>query len=203
MNFKNEKEVRSITDLIKIETRADEGIEKKIIVGYALKFNSWSKDLGGFIEMIDRKALDKCDMSDVRCLVDHYRDKILGRTTNSTLKLYIDDIGLRYECTPSNTTYAQDLIINMENGNINQCSFNFRLNWENPDCETWEYDEERKLYKRVLKDIKMLFDVSPVTYPAYTNTECVVAQRGLENYRNDLDMQLKKQKLFIELELAI
>src|SRR5699024_3667752 len=99
-----------------------------------LKFNTWSGDLGGFIEKIDSNALDNCDVSDVRCLIDHDSQKILGRTINDTLKLEVDDIGLKFECIPSDTTYARDLLINMEAGNINQCSFGFILNWENKDC---------------------------------------------------------------------
>lgn len=199
-----EKEIRNITN--SIEIRSEEGQEQKKVVGYALKFNTWSEDLGGFIETIDRHALDNCNMSDVRCLIDHDSQKILGRTTNRTLKLTVDDIGLKYECTPSNTTYARDLMTNMENGNINQCSFEFILNYDNDECDNWEYDKERDIYKRTLKDIKQLFDVSPVTYPAYSNTECVVAQRKLEGIKNDLEQheqnELRKLELeFMKLEL--
>lgn len=199
-----EKEIRNITN--SIEIRSEEGQEQKKVVGYALKFNTWSEDLGGFIETIDRHALDNCNMSDVRCLIDHDSQKILGRTTNRTLKLTVDDIGLKYECTPSDTTYARDLMTNMENGNINQCSFGFILNYDNDECDNWEYDKERDIYKRTLKDIKQLFDVSPVTYPAYSNTECVVAQRKLEDIKNGLEQheqnELRKLELeFMKLEL--
>lgn len=203
---KNEKEIRSFTS--NVEVRSEEGQEQKKIVGYALKFNTWSENLGGFIETIDRHALDNCDMIDVRCLIDHDSQKILGRTINGTLKLTIDDIGLRYECMPSDTTYARDLLINMENGNINQCSFGFVLNYDNVECDNWEYDKENGIYKRTLKDIKRLFDVSPVTYPAYSQTECVVAQRKLEDLKEnelkqkvirDLKLELQKIELFKEL----
>lgn len=198
-----EKEIRNITN--SIEIRSEEGQEQKKIVGYALKFNTWSENLGGFAETIDRHALDNCDMSDVRCLIDHDSQKILGRTANGTLKLTVDDIGLKYECIPSDTSYARDLMTNMENGNINQCSFGFILNYDNNECDNWEYDDERGIYKRTLKDIKELFDVSAVTYPAYSNTECVVAQRKLEDLKNDLEKhkqdELLKRKLKLELEL--
>lgn len=198
-----EKEIRNL--ISNFEVRSEDGQEQKKIVGYALKFNTWSEDLGGFIEIIDRNALNNCDMTDVRCLIDHDSQKILGRTTNGTLKLTVDDIGLRYECVPSDTTYARDLLINMENGNINQCSFGFILNYNNKDCDSWEYDEERSIYKRTIKDIKQLFDVSPVTYPAYTQTECVVAQRKLEDLKSELEQhkqnEIRKKKLQLELEL--
>lgn len=196
------KEIRAINS--KIEIRQEEQKKDKI-VGYALKFNTWSNNLGGFKEIIDRNALDNCDMNDVRALIDHNTQKILGRTTNNSLKLTIDDVGLRFECIPSDTTYARDLIENMKNGNINQCSFAFALNYDNNNCENWEYDEEEGIYKRTLKDIKEIFDVSCVTYPAYDNTECVVAQRTLKNLKEDLEKhkqnELIKRKLMIELEL--
>lgn len=194
-----QKEIRSTIDSIEIRTDGEQ--EQKKIVGYALKFNTWSDNLGGFVETIDRHALDNCDMTDVRCLIDHDSQKILGRTTNVTLKLTVDDIGLRYECIPSDTTYARDLMVNMESGNINQCSFGFILNYDNKDCDSWEYDEERDIYKRTLKDVKQLFDVSPVTYPAYSQTECVVAQRKLDNIKNDLEKHKQDELRNIEMEL--
>lgn len=197
----NKREIRNITT--DIEVRSEEGKEHKTIVGYALKFNTPSENLGGFIEIIDRHALDNADLSDVRCLIDHDRQKILGRTTNNTLKLTIDDIGLKYECMPSDTTYSRDLLVNMESGNINQCSFGFILNYDNQDCDSWEYDDNADIYKRTIKDIKQIFDVSPVTFPAYSNTECVVAQRGLEEVKNELQRNLDKEKMLIELELSI
>ena len=63
----------------------------KVISGYALKFGTRSHNLGGFIEMIDKRALDQTDMSDVRALIDHDPSKIL-RTSAGTLKLEVDDI---------------------------------------------------------------------------------------------------------------
>lgn len=195
-----EKEIRFLNSTI--EVRSDEGTDNKKIVGYALKFNVWSEDLGGFIETIERNAFDKCDMSDVRCLIDHDSQKILGRTINNSLKLTLDDLGLKYECIPSNTTYARDLLTNMEAGNINQCSFGFILNWNNPDCDSWEYDETKGIYKRTIKDISKLFDVSPVTFPAYSQTECVVAKRKLDNLKNEQQNEILKRKLLLELELV-
>jgi phage head maturation protease len=93
----------------------------------------------------------------------------------------------------------------MEAGNINQCSFGFYFNWDNKDCDSWEYDKESDIYKRVILDIKTLCDVSPVTFPAYKSTECVLAKRRLEDLKQDLqkqkDTELLKRKLELELEL--
>lgn len=199
MTRMREQEIRNIPT--NFEVRTEEDNQQKRIVGYALKFNSWSDNLGGFVETIDRNALDNCDLTDVRCLIDHDPQKILGRTTNGTLKLTIDDIGLRFECIPSGTSYAQDLFVNMESKNINQCSFGFVLNWDNNNCDSWEYDEQNDIYKRTIKDVKKLFDVSPVTFPAYSATECVVAKRKVDDLKQELQRQILKRKLEIELEL--
>src|SRR5699024_1993202 len=88
--------------------KGGESDDDMIISGYALKYDTWSQDLGGFVETIDKRALDKADLSDVRCLIDHDSSRILGRTKSGTLELEKDDIGLRFECTLPNTTYARD-----------------------------------------------------------------------------------------------
>nr|WGD95106.1 HK97 family phage prohead protease [Bacillus subtilis] len=77
--------------------------------------------------MIDKRALDQTDMSDVRALIDHDPSKILGRTSAGTLKLEVDDIGLRFDVTLPNTQYASDLYENLRVGNISNCSFGFML----------------------------------------------------------------------------
>ncbi|MBW7636576.1 HK97 family phage prohead protease, partial [Bacillus licheniformis] len=71
----------------------------KVISGYALKFGTRSHNLGGFIEIIDKRALDHTDLSDVRALIDHDPSKILGRVSAGTLKLDVDDVGLRFDIT--------------------------------------------------------------------------------------------------------
>lgn len=152
------------------------------LTGYALKFNTWSNDLGGFIETIDPHALDNCDMSDVRCLIDHKPNQILGRTTNGSLKLEVDDVGLRFTVNPPDTSIAKDALENVRVGNINQCSFGFVLA-QNGDY--LEYNSDSKIYRRTLNNIAKLTDVSIVTYPAYTDTS--VAVRSLDVYKKDIE----------------
>nr|MDH3152593.1 HK97 family phage prohead protease [Bacillus licheniformis] len=79
----------------------------KVISGYALKFGTRSHNLGGFIEMIDKRALDQTDMSDVRALIDHDPSKILGRVSAGTLKLDVDDVGLRFDITVAKYTIRE------------------------------------------------------------------------------------------------
>ena len=166
--------------------------EKMIVEGYALRFNTLSNDLGGFVETISPEALKEADLSDVRCLIDHDSSKVLGRTTSETLELKVDDEGLYFRTQLPNTTYAKDLYENIRLGNINQCSFGFILD-ENGD----EFEKrEDGLFKRTLRKIKSLFDVSIVTYPAYNDTQVAPALRSIEQIKEQelADIKAKQQE---------
>lgn len=156
--------------------------QKMIIEGYALKFDTWSEDLGGFKETISKEALRNTDLSDVRCLVDHQPSQIIGRISAGTLALRVDDVGLKYRCELPNTTFARDLYENMRLGNINQCSFGFMLDKKGDELR---YDEQEGIYKRTLKSISQLTDVSVVTYPAYKDTDVKPAIRSIENFERE------------------
>lgn len=178
-----EKEIRTLQEKVEIRSN-DDG--KKTIVGYAAKFNVASQNLGGFIEKIDRHAFDEILNDDVRALFNHDPNFVLGRTKNGTLKLSIDDLGLRYGIIPPDTTWANDLIKSIERGDINQSSFAFISDY---GSEEWIYDETNSIYIRTIKKVKRLYDVSPVTYPAYEQTESVVSQRSLENAKEKIKKQ--------------
>lgn len=186
------KEVRKLTNTI--EVRSEQDSSENIIVGYALKFNSWSENLGGFRERISPDSLDGTDMSDVRALIDHNSSQIIGRSKVGTLKLEVDDIGLKFRCQLPNTTYANDLMENLRNGNINQCSFAFQID---EDGEDIEYNDTLNIYDRTIKRIKSLFDVSVVTYPAYSNTDVQPALRSIEK----IEEQLEREKMALKLNL--
>jgi HK97 family phage prohead protease len=177
-----------------IEVRANQDTEKMVIGGYALKFNTWSEDLGGFKETISANSLNDTNLDDVRCLVDHEPSQILGRSTSRTLSLAIDETGLKFECTLPNTTLARDIYENIKLGNVNQCSFGFILN---SDGDEWMFDEENGIYMRTLTNFKELTDVSVVTYPAYRDTDVAPALRSIKEMNNDFE----HEKLKIELEL--
>jgi hypothetical protein len=143
------------------------------LVGYAARFNSPSKDLGGFKEIIAPGAFTRAlaANSDVRCLFNHDANKVLGRTLSGTLKLTQDDNGLMFHCTldPNNTEH-RNLHSSVARGDINECSFAFTANGENGDHWEDKQDADGKYFiSRTLKDVN-LFDVSAVTNPAYSNT---------------------------------
>ena len=180
------KEIRAMETIKAVDD------EKMIVEGYALRFNTLSNDLGGFVETISPEALKETDLSDVRCLIDHDSSKVLGRTTSETLELKVDDEGLYFRAQLPDTTYAKDLYENIRLGNINQCSFGFILD-ENGD----EFEKrEDGLFKRTLRKIKSLFDVSVVTYPAYNDTQVAPALRSIEQIKEQelADIKAKQQE---------
>lgn len=146
------------------EIRLVESDGQRRIVGYAAVFSQLSEEMWGFREMIEQGAFQRtiAEGADVRALMNHDPNLILGRTRAGTLDLAEDDIGLRYEIAPPDTQYARDLMISLERGDINQSSFGFRV-----VKERWETRDEENI--RFLMDVD-LFDISPVTFPAYPQT---------------------------------
>ncbi len=153
-----------------VQTRADG--DKLTLAGYAAKFDSASVPLP-FIERIAPGAFRKTltETPDVRLLVNH-EGLPLARTKNGTLRLYEDEVGLRFEADLPDTQQAKDLYALIERGDVDQMSFAFRVirqKW-NPDRT------ERTLTEVSLAD----GDVSVVTYPAYPATS-VEAREHLRN----------------------
>ena len=143
-----------------VETRADG--DKLTLTGYAAKFDSASVPLP-FIERIAPGAFRKTltETPDVRLLVNH-EGLPLARTKNGTLKLYEDQVGLRFEAELPDTQQAKDIYALIERGDVDQMSFAFRV-----IRQKWNQDRtERTLTEVSLAD----GDVSVVTYPAYPAT---------------------------------
>jgi len=166
--WRKEKEGKAMA--IAIERRAFpiefrvEGDEQPKIRGYAAVFNKMSDVLGGFREKIAPGAFKKTlKEADVRALFNHDPNFVLGRTSSGTLALREDDKGLFMEIDPPDTAPARDLMTLIERGDVDQASFAFRV-----VKDTWEH-EESQTPTRTLNEV-VLYDVSPVTYPAYPQT---------------------------------
>lgn len=164
----NEREVRS---LAVAELRVEGEGEERKISGYAAVFNKDSLPLGwgSFIERIAPGAFKDVlasDDLDVRALINHDPNQVIGRSTAGTLDLSEDKRGLQVSITPPDTQIARDLVVSIERGDIDQMSFAFRVGEE-----TWNFsDDEAELDKRTITQVAELLDVSPVTYPAYPDT---------------------------------
>lgn len=183
---------------LRVEERG-EGSRPKI-VGHAALFNTLSQDLGGFREQIAPGAFAESVMKDdVRALWNHNPDHILGRNVAKTLTLSEDARGLLMEIDPPDTQLARDLMVSIKRGDVSQMSFAFSVK---PNGQNWGKDEDGKVV-RTLTNVR-LYDVSPVTYPAYTQTD--VALRSMQQWQDDNapkppDFTMRRRKLhLLELE---
>jgi hypothetical protein len=130
--------------------------------GYAALFNEVT-DLGQVYERIEPGAFDGADMSDVRLLYNH-EGVPLARSSAGTLAVMIDPKGLKYVAALSDTELARQIADSARRGDITQSSFAFTIT-----RQRWDEHNGRPL--RVIESIGKVIDVSPVSYPAYENTE--------------------------------
>ena len=141
-------------------------------------FNSESRDLGGFTEVIEPRALEGVlAKSDILCLLNHNEDKgVLARCNMGTgsLTLEVDDIGLRYSFEAPNTNLGDELLEGIRRGDISASSFAFKVGEDK-----WTKRNDGS-YLRTINTIEKMFDVSPVYRAAYDATTVSVDTRGLD-----------------------
>lgn len=166
------------------------------IWGYAAKYNTYSQNLGGFVETIAADAFAKAvaDAQRVMCRYLHDNAYLLGTTEAKTLVLTPDEIGLRYDCELPDTTAGRDVAVLTARRDVRYSSFAFI-------CleDEWDVTENGFPLRRLIS--LRLVDVAPVNEPAYLDTS--VAKRSLEDFmgnhieRRDLptDVQAKLQGL--------
>jgi len=147
-----------------IEARAES--DEMIIEGYAALYDN-ETNIGPFRETISRGAFDDVLDNDVRALMNHDPNYVLGRTGAGTLELELDDTGLKYRIKLGEQQYAKDLYESVKRGDISQSSFAFTI-----AEQSW--NENRTV--RSVDKVATLLDVSPVTYPAYKDTEGLLAR---------------------------
>lgn len=172
-----------------------EGEEKEVraIEGYALVFDSESNEMSfagvRFRERIDARALDNTDFSDVVALFNHDKNLVLGRTSSGTLKLSVDERGLKYRINyDGKDEDHRKLLRKLEKRDIQGSSFAMLVDHSR---DKWERRDGYEL--RTINAIKVIKDVSPVTYPAYNDTD--VAKRSLEEYNQSQTEDFEAYKL--------
>ena len=181
-------EVRTF-DVQDLELRMDG--DKPTVVGYGAVFNSESNDLGGFREYIAPGAFDGRLEDDVRFLINHDANLVLARTTNGTLRLSVDEKGLRYEADMPNTSTARDLMELLKNGTISQSSFAFTV-----EEDSWEVKDGMNI--RTIDKVSQLYDVSSVTYPAYNSASSSVALRSMKEWQEKEEAKKFEENLEAE-----
>lgn len=149
-----------------LEVRSADGEQPRKLAGYAAVFNRDAVIAGLFRERIAPGAFATAiQEDDVRALFNHDPNYVLGRNRSKTLTLSEDGTGLLYEVDPPDTHWARDLMVSVERGDVSQSSFGFSV-----VREEWTTPENRaELPTRTILEAR-LFDVSPVTYPAYEET---------------------------------
>jgi uncharacterized protein len=175
----------------KVEIRAkDDGSDSRTIRGYAAVFGK-ETDMGYFIEEIDKGFFDDVLKDDVRALFNHDPNMPLART-GAGLKIGVDATGLWYEFEAPNTSLGNDLLENIRTGVIKESSFSFAVKEEK-----WKDLGKGKPSKRTLLKAEQLFDISPVTFPAYNDTTVAVRSKQAldESFKKDLaEMDLDQMR---------
>lgn len=164
------REQRAATlDDLEFRGSGDDG--KLLFRGHAAVFDEWTEIPslfgGSFMERIARGAFRKvlADGADVRFLINH--DGLpLARTASGTMSLKEDTKGLRVDAELAPTTEGKDLALLVERGDLSQMSFGFRVG-----KHEIEEDQESGTVKRTITEFSDLYDVSPVTFPAYEGTD--------------------------------
>lgn len=189
----NKIKIRSITN--------EAGVDESYIEFYAAVFNQRSKLLFEnnkyFYEIIERGAFDELlakDNLNVKAVVNHDDNKLLGRTKSGTLQLEVDDYGLKAIVKVGKSTLWNDTLDAIERGDLFECSFKFR---NNKSDESISRDENGNLVKTIRK-ISGLYDVSIVDDAAYSNTNISARLRSFEEFEQ-AELKRKEQ---VEAELV-
>lgn len=166
------------------ETRAEGG---SMIVGYAAVFYDGTPATEyrtpWFRERIAAGAFDEAlKQDDVRALFNHNSDLLLGRMASDTLRLTADKRGLRYEIDAPDTQVGRDVLVSIKRKDITGSSFGFSVIDEDLQREK---DGDDTVLVRVIKNVE-LYDVSPVTFPAYDATEAEVRAETRERVKRML-----------------
>lgn len=170
-----------------VEIRAEaEG--KRKVRGYAAVFGADSDNLGTekyrMIERIEPGAFDDVLADDVRALFNHDANLILARSKGGTgtLSLGVDERGLWYEFEAPDTQAGRDLMVSLARGDVDQSSFAFTVRKEG---QKWEEETRDGITtaRRTITRVSRLYDVSPVTYPAYP--DATAALRSFDEFKRE------------------
>lgn len=165
------REYRYLTT--EVELRAD-GTGPRRLIGHAAVFNRDAEigpvDDWGWLERIAPGAFRTAiDEDDVRALFNHDPNIVLGRNRAGTLRMSEDAVGLAVDIQLPDTQAARDVLHLIERGDVSQMSFGFSVR-----RQMWEELEDGKV-RRTIQDVR-LFDVSPVTFPAFPSTDVAVRE---------------------------
>lgn len=186
-----------------VELRADDE-NQPTISGYAAVFYrdgdpSTEYELWpGAVERVMPGAFnDSLKMDDVRALFNHDAQSVLGRSKSGTLRLSVDNTGLRYEITPADTTLYRDVAAMIKRGDVDGSSFSFQIVGQ----DTWTRSADGREVREI-RSVK-LYDVGPVTFPAYQGSTSE-ARSSRDNQQMQWAKQLEeRQKTLRKVQISI
>ena len=153
-------------NLSQIMHRAESG--DMIVEGYATTFNQryllWAEPGFEVWEQVDAGAFNETDMDDVIMQYNH-EGRVFARTSNGTLELDLDDVGLKILARLSGTQLGRQVWEEIDGGYTNKMSFGFTVG-EDKREETEDHETGMVTILRTITKIKKLYDVSAVALPA-------------------------------------
>lgn len=185
---------------VRVEQR-DAG--KKVLVGYAAVFYSPGDPGTEFrmspnvVERVGRGAFARTlgGKQDVICAVNHDRSQLLGRLSSGTLRLEVDDTGLRYEVDLPDTSVGRDVETMVNRGDMQGSSFRFR------DAKSKWHDSPKESVRELI-DFE-LRDVGPVTEPAYAGTSVGLRSEDVEAALQELEHERRQEADRVAVAVAL
>lgn len=188
-------EQRSTNQPVKVESRNG---GKSAMTGYGAVFYN-SADPGteyalwdDMVERIMPGAFDRAlrEKQDVRCLFNHDTDNLLGRSSSGTLRMSVDAKGLFYDCDLPETQGGKDVGVMLARGDLNGSSFSFRAMKK---TFKEEVRNGRPYYIREVEDVDV-YDVGPVTFPAYDASTAGIRSESRESIQAERDAWLRERR---------
>ena len=175
MAVKSDREYRDMTMEVRTAENEEAPEERKVVTGYASTFNEpytlYENDDWRFNEVVDARAFDNTDMSDVIMQYDH-EGRVFARMSNNTLTVTPDEKGLLIEADLGGTELGRQLFEEIRGGYTNKMSFGFTVDGEDY-LDTKDVDG-KALTVRTITSVRKLYDVSAVSLPANDATSISV-----------------------------
>ena len=194
MAVKSDREYRDMTMEIRTAENEEAPEERKVVKGYASTFNEpytlFEDDSWRFNEVVDARAFDNTDMSDVIMQYDH-EGRVFARMSNNTLTVVPDEKGLLIEADLGGTELGRQLFEEIRGGYTNKMSFGFTVDGEDY-LDTKDVDG-KALTVRTITSVRKLYDVSAVSLPANDATSISV-----RNLTDGVIEQIRAERLEAE-----
>ena len=209
MAVKKDREYRDMTMEVRAPETITEPEERKVVRGYASTFNEpytlFETDDWRFNEVVDARAFDNTDMSDVIMQYDH-EGRVFARMSNNTLTVTPDERGLLIEADLGGTELGRQLYEEIRGGYTNKMSFGFTVDGE--ETRDLKDVDGKALTVRTITSVRKLYDVSAVSLPANDATSISVrslTDGEIERIRAERleaeALELRRRKLLVKAKL--